>query len=105
MGSAPTINFKIWKATTFWDITYIADWALTGMAANPARGKLSRENKIYLSPLTPDVWLRTVCMYVCMYAFMVITCSKSMDQPGKVANPARGQLNKENEYFPVPVRA
>ena len=29
--------------------------------------------------------------------------SKSMDQPGKVANPARGQLNRENEYFPVPV--
>ena len=28
-----------------------------------------------------------------------------MDQPGKVANTARGQLNKENEYFPVPVRA
>ena len=36
---------------------------------------------------------------------MVITCSKSMDQPGKVANPARGQLKRENEYFPVPVRA
>ena len=30
---------------------------------------------------------------------------KSMDQPGKVANPARGQLNRENEYFSVPVRA
>ena len=29
---------------------------------------------------------------------MVITHSKSMDQPGKVANPARGQLNRENEY-------
>ena len=28
-----------------------------------------------------------------------------MDQPGKVANPTRGQLNRENEYFPVPVRA
>ena len=28
-----------------------------------------------------------------------------MDQPGKVANPARGQLKRENEYFPVPVRA
>ena len=28
-----------------------------------------------------------------------------MDQPGKIANPARGQLNRENEYFPVPVRA
>ena len=24
------------------------------------------------------------------------TCSKSMDQPGKVANPARDQLNREN---------
>ena len=24
-----------------------------------------------------------------------------MDQPGKVANPARGQLNRENEYSPV----
>ena len=29
----------------------------------------------------------------------------STDQPGKVANPARGQLNRENEYFPLPVRA
>ena len=26
-----------------------------------------------------------------------------MDQPGNVANPARGQLNRENEYSPVPV--
>ena len=26
---------------------------------------------------------------------MVLTYSKSMDQPGKVANPARGQLNRE----------
>ena len=31
--------------------------------------------------------------------------SKSMDQPGKVANPARGLLNRDNEYFPVRVRA
>ena len=28
-----------------------------------------------------------------------------MDQPGNVANPARGQLNRKNEYSPVPVRA
>ena len=40
-----------------------------------------------------------------MYVCMVITYSKSMDHPGKVANPARGQLNMENEYFPVRVRA
>ena len=30
---------------------------------------------------------------------MVITYSKSKDQPGKVANPARGQLNNENDPF------
>ena len=46
-------------------------------------------------PMDTTVW------YVCM----VITYNKSMDQPGKVANPARGQLNRENEYFPVRVRA
>ena len=28
-----------------------------------------------------------------------------MDQPGKVASPARGQLNRTNEYFPVRVRS
>ena len=28
-----------------------------------------------------------------------------MDHPGKVASPARGQLNRENEGFPVPVPA
>ena len=43
-----------------------------------------------------------VHMYVCMYGQ---TFSKSKDQPGNVANPARGQLNRENECFPVPVRA
>ena len=40
--------------------------------------------------------------HICMY---VHTYSKSMDQPGKVANPCRGQLNKENEYSSVRVRA
>ena len=36
-----------------------------------------------------------------MYVWMFITYSKSKDLPGNVANPARGQLNRENEYFPV----
>ena len=40
-----------------------------------------------------------------MYVRMVITYSKGKDQPGKIANPARGQLNRENGYFPVRVRA
>ena len=35
----------------------------------------------------------------------MVTHSKSMDQPGKVANPARGQLNRESEHFPVRVCA
>ena len=30
------------------------------------------------------------------------TYSKSVDQPGKTANPAHGQLNRENNHFPVP---
>ena len=40
--------------------------------------------------------------HICMYGR---TYSKSMDQPSKVANPARGQLNRQNEYSPVHVPA
>ena len=41
------------------------------------------------------------CAVVCsMYGHIY---SKSKDQPGKVANPARGQLNRKNQYFLVPV--
>ena len=50
-------------------------------------------------------YVSSVCLYV-MYVYMVITYGNSlMDQPGKVAHPARGQLTRENGYFPVPVRA
>ena len=61
-----------------------------------------------------------VCMYICMYDVYVYMCvrmyvfiylcmyghhiQQSMDQPVKVANPARGQLNREIN-FPVHVRA
>ena len=31
--------------------------------------------------------------------------TQSIDESGKVANPARGQLNGEDWYFPVPVCA
>ena len=50
-------------------------------------------------------WLASVppvAYYVCMYGHKDY---KSMDQPGMIANPARGQLNRENEYFPVHVHA
>ena len=45
-----------------------------------------------------------VCkMYVCLSGHHI---KQSMDQPGKIANPSRrGQLNRGNEYSPVPVRA
>ena len=33
---------------------------------------------------------------VCMHGH---TYSKSMNQPGKVANPVRGQLNRKNVYI------
>ena len=46
-----------------------------------------------------DGWMDDHHIYIYLY-------SKSKDQPGKVANPARaGQLSRENEYFSVPVRA
>ena len=41
---------------------------------------------------------------LCMYDVLVfiydhhITCSKRMDQQGKAANPARGQLNNRENY-------
>ena len=38
-----------------------------------------------------------------MVTHLCMVISKSMDQPGKVDNPVSGQLNRENEYFPVPV--
>ena len=47
---------------------------------------------------------RAHCMVT--YKYTHAHCSKrSMDQPSKIANPARGQLYKGNEYFPVRVRA
>ena len=37
-----------------------------------------------------------------VYICMVITYSKGVDQPGKVATPARGQLNRENVFYLTP---
>ena len=48
------------------------------------------------SGLSLDTIITTVtvlfCIVLCMYGH---TYSKSMDQPGKVASPARGQLNRK----------
>ena len=37
-----------------------------------------------------------------MYVCMLVTYSKGKDQPGKVSNPARGQLNREMNIFLSP---
>ena len=48
----------------------------------------------------------SVYIYVCIVITYYSRRVPGMDQPGKViANPARGQLNRENEYSLVPVRA
>ena len=36
------------------------------------------------------------------HVYMAITYSKGKDQPGKAGNPARGQLNRENEFLSCP---
>ena len=42
-----------------------------------------------------------------VYAFFMVSAFSrvKIDKPGKDVNPARGKLNRENEHFPVPVRA
>ena len=52
------------------------------------------------------IFLPLLVFHVCMYGHHILYSKKQdMDQPGKVANPARGQMNRENEYSPLPVRA
>ena len=41
-----------------------------------------------------------------MYASMYVQhIQQSMDQPDMAANSACGQLNRENDFSPVPIRA
>ena len=63
-------------------------------------GAVNVELLVWFSLLTTSVLY--CCMVTHTYGY---TYSKSMDQPGKVANPARGQLKRKNEYFPVRVRS
>ena len=49
------------------------------------------------------------CQRTIIFIFVGMCVSSLMAEDGssagKVADPARGQLNKENEYFPVPIRS
>ena len=60
---------------------------------------MDRYSEYYL----PAILFRLFDIIMYLYGY---TYSKNMDQPGKVANPARGQqLNRVNGYFPARVRA
>ena len=102
-----------------------------GKVANPARGQLDKENEYFPVPVRAWEFVlagrvrqsrpTSACsspyglnlLYYCSNTYLLLyvcsmyghTYSKAMDRPGKVANPARGQLNSENECFPVRVRA
>ena len=41
-------------------------------------------------------------MFLLFFPVCMVTYSKSIDQPGKVANPARGQLNRKLNIFLSP---
>ena len=60
------------------------------------------DSSLYALVLLQGFVLKTNVYNVCMNGHHI---QQSMDQPGKAANPARGQLNTENEDSPVPVRA
>ena len=55
---------------------------------------------IYLHPPTSFLYLLPLDK-ICM----VVTYSKSKDQPCKIDNPARGELDRDKLYFPARVRA
>ena len=70
-----------------------------------SRKRLKCQGVFMFTPL----WRGTMAVYrflasalKCMYVWSSYI-EEYTDQPGKVANPARGQLNRENEYSPVPV--
>ena len=58
-------------------------------------------NQIRSCPRYNRHFYSLAAIYLCLF----ITNSKGKDQPGKVANPTCGQLNRDNAFFPVPVRA
>ena len=70
----------------------------TVLVVSEKHKKIKRRNEMYYVLGT----VKTT-MYVCMHGHHIIYIR--VCQPGKAANPARGQLTREKEYSPVPVRA
>ena len=77
--------------------TYSKTMDQPGKVAKPAYSQLNRENEYIPGPCSRlIIWSRetgsAIPFRVSMYCH---TYSKSVDQPGKVASPARGQLNRK----------
>ena len=49
--------------------------------------------------------ISTFLLYQCMYVCIVIIYSEGKAELCKVAIPARGQMDRGTQHFPVPVRA
>ena len=56
--------------------------------------------KCYENAATHDIDSNALSCKIACHAY-----SKIKDKPGKVANSARSQLNRENKCFPIPVYA
>ena len=96
--------------------------SIPGMIVDPARGQLNRENSFLpsLFALKKMVWraipcrVKKTCSRLCLYqaqysCSVIIVRSALSAEYGTngciVTSPARGQLNREIYFFPVPVRA
>ena len=86
-------------------------WTTIGESSNDTAKTIRHPGDPYMS-----MWVHVLAWYFLSgFSFMYImdvwmyvwshTKQEYMDQAGKVAKPARGQLNRENEYFSVRVRA
>ena len=71
--------------------TYCSDKEKTMMVQKNSE-EVTSTKTVWLSRRMYNIYIY-ICVCVCIYSH---TYSKSMDQLGKVANPARGQLNREN---------
>ena len=64
--------------------------------SNNRRAGIEAEGYLFIRALVVCCVVLTSSAAAAVYMYFGHTYSKSMDPPGKVANPARGQLNRVN---------
>ena len=68
-------------------------WHVLRCTCNHSKCSCMSDSAVHVLTFVLYISSMYVCMYVCMYGHHIY---RSMNQPGKVTNPARGQLNREN---------